>query len=88
MLFAIDLSEVYEPADFHRKLSEAMPLPDYYGNNLDALYDVLSGIGESCVMQFQHMEQMEGRLPEYVGKIKRVFFDLMSENENIKVEWE
>ena len=34
------------PQDAHRALKEALSFPEYYGNNLDALYDVLTEIGQ------------------------------------------
>ena len=85
MVYVIDVSEVFEPADFHQKLAEIIPLPDYYGNNLDAFYDVLTEMGEPCEIQFQNMEQMERQLPDYVGKLKRLCSDVMEENGNIKI---
>ena len=34
----------------HAYLKEALRLPDYYGKNLDALYDCLGDIGEETVI--------------------------------------
>ena len=38
--FEIDLSEVSSRSQFHDRIKESLPCPDYYGCNLDALHDV------------------------------------------------
>lgn len=85
MVYRIDVSGVSEPADFHERLAAAMPLPAYYGNNLDALYDVLMEMGEPCEIRFLHMEQMERQLPDYVAQLKQLCSDVMEENETVKI---
>lgn len=42
MNVVIDGSRIRTEAQFHAALAEKLPLPDYYGKNLDALWDVLS----------------------------------------------
>ncbi|MEN2435013.1 barstar family protein [Weeksellaceae bacterium A-14] len=39
----IDFSNIGDYEDFYRQLKEKLPLPDYFGDNLDALYDVITG---------------------------------------------
>jgi len=39
----IDFSNIGDLDDFYEQLKEKINLPDYFGNNLDALYDVLTG---------------------------------------------
>ena len=56
--YLIDLSGVTDRDSLHQCLRDALPLPEWYGNNLDALYDSMtemsvpvdpvSGIGESA----------------------------------------
>lgn len=38
----IDSAEATSLSDVHKIFREALSFPDYYGNNLDALYDMLS----------------------------------------------
>ncbi|WP_074894617.1 barstar family protein [Neisseria elongata] len=35
-------SKIYTEQDFHNQISKIFPIQDYYGNNLDALWDLLS----------------------------------------------
>ena len=39
----IDGLKIASEMDFHREVAKAMRFLEYYGNNLDALWDVLSG---------------------------------------------
>ena len=41
-VFYIDLSGVTTSDELQDLLVKELPLPDYYGKNLDALYDVLT----------------------------------------------
>ena len=42
----IDFSKFDDPRNVHAYLKETLSFPDYYGGNLDALYDCLTDIGE------------------------------------------
>ncbi|MGN6846423.1 barstar family protein, partial [Neisseria sp. P0021.S005] len=35
-------SKIYTEQDFHNQISKIFSIHDYYGNNLDALWDLLS----------------------------------------------
>lgn len=39
----IDFSIIGEESEFYSQLKEKLTLPDYFGNNLDALHDSISG---------------------------------------------
>ncbi|AQX06464.1 barstar family protein [Elizabethkingia meningoseptica] len=39
----IDFSQIGDYEEFYEQLKEKLPLPDYFGDNLDALYDVITG---------------------------------------------
>ena len=41
-VFTIDLAGVRSAAKMHDAIAAALPLPEHYGRNLDALYDVLT----------------------------------------------
>ena len=40
--YRIDLSGVVRRKELHRIIRETLPVPEWYGGNLDALYDVLT----------------------------------------------
>ena len=39
----IDFSTIGDYEDFYTQLKEKLPLPEYFGDNLDALYDSITG---------------------------------------------
>ncbi|CRH26304.1 Ribonuclease inhibitor [Chlamydia trachomatis] len=39
----IDFSQIGDYEEFYEQLKKKLPLPDYFGDNLDGLYDVLTG---------------------------------------------
>lgn len=39
----IDFLEIGDYEDFYAQLKEKLPLPEYFGDNLDAFFDVITG---------------------------------------------
>ena len=69
----------------HEYLKKALNFPEYYGKNLDALYDCLTDLDETVI----EIKMPEGQILDnenvYFKKILRVFQMATKENENIKV---
>ena len=42
----LDFKELYTPRQIHEYIAEKLGFPEYYGKNLDALYDCLTDISE------------------------------------------
>lgn len=58
----IDFSEIDDEEDFFAQLREKLSLPEHFGNNLDALYDTITGDLEMPLrIEFVNMnvEQLE-----------------------------
>lgn len=53
---SIDLRRLREKEEAHRYLAEVLELPEYYGNNLDALYDCLQEMKDCCLL-LEHKEE-------------------------------
>ena len=45
-----NFKKIENNADFYAQLGDKLQLPDYFGNNLDALYDILTGYVELPLM--------------------------------------
>ncbi|MBR6615488.1 MAG: barstar family protein, partial [Lachnospiraceae bacterium] len=60
----LDFSQCTDRSEVHAYLKEQFGFPDYYGNNLDALFDVLGDIAEDMDIVF--MEDEEGSCGEWV----------------------
>ena len=67
----------------HEYLAEKLDLPEYYGKNLDALYDCLSGVKGEIV--FLHAYEIDGG---YAKKILRVFEDAKEQYHGLAVTYE
>ena len=58
----LDFSEIGDEEDFFAQLREKLSLPEHFGNNLDALYDTITGDLEMPLrIEFVNMnvEQLE-----------------------------
>lgn len=84
--FEIDLSGVDTYGEFHTRIKNALELPEYYGENLDALYDVLTELGGKWSITFQHTREMEEALPKYVEKLQRLFADACRERPGLEIK--
>ena len=51
-VYYIDLQGVGTKEQLHERLRGSLPLPSYYGNNLDALHDVLEESGRDWELIF------------------------------------
>lgn len=85
--YEIDLTGVDTYGEFHNRMSNALSFPEYYGNNLDALHDMLTECGEETVITFLHTEEMREALPAYVEKLEKLFADAMQETKGLQIEF-
>ncbi|MBR5217656.1 MAG: barstar family protein [Oscillospiraceae bacterium] len=65
----------------HSMLQEKLQLPEWYGRNLDALYDVLTSVEEETELVLIGWPD-EG----YAAKVRRVILDAVWENEYLKLK--
>ncbi len=87
MRYEIDLSGVCHKDDLNEALSRMLPLPEYYGANLDALYDVLTDISEETEIVFTDSEEAFVCMPKYMASLKRLCDDVSAENPAVTVEF-
>ena len=72
----------------HRQIKTAMAFPDYYGDNLDALWDMLTDICAPTEVQLTHAVQMKAQLGEYGKKLIDTFEEAAAENKDFKFQIE
>lgn len=70
----------WEKEKIHETLAQELSFPTYYGNNLDALYDVLTERSEETVIAVQGES-------DYGRKIVSAIEDAAAENDKIKIEY-
>lgn len=88
MTYEIDLTGVDSREELHRRLREALPLPAWYGGNLDALHDVLGEIAAPAELIFRNAEGADESMREYIRSLRRLGVDAMLERpKEITVRW-
>ncbi len=70
----------------HKYISEKLQFPDYYGENLDALWDMLGEIFEPTVIELINAKDLKKNLGQDAESLIDVFLDAEEENENIEFE--
>ena len=70
MKYILDAKCMQERKEAHAYLKKELNLPDYYGNNLDALYDCLTAV--SGKVRLLEWETAESNLGIYGKKAKKV----------------
>lgn len=87
--FKLDFRNIKHFYDVHKHLKDVFGFPDYYGENLDALWDCLDG--EYCPfdakIDIDGIAYLNDKFDGYGEKIKKIFEDLPKEygNEDIEV---
>ena len=66
MELIIDGSKITSEEDFHDVIAKGLALPNWYGRNLDALWDVLTGmVGRPLKVIWLNSRQSKKTLPRY-----------------------
>ena len=86
--FIIDLEGAGSEDEIQERIEEALPLPDYYGENLDALYDVLTEYGNGWHIILLNTDDVDDDVRRYVDDMVGVFEDASAVADNMTVEIE
>ena len=79
-MIRLDAAKLLTKTDAHPYLKEMLSFPDYYGNNLDALFDCLTDLGPTKI--FIEQDDLQG---SYLEKILRVFKDACKANPDLQL---
>ena len=79
--FTVDLAGVRSAAKMHDAIAAALPLPEHYGRNLDALYDVLNEYGCNWKIVFRNAGTVARGL-------RKVCADAMAETPGLETVFE
>jgi len=71
----------------HDYLEQELILPEYYGRNLDALYDILRNINKTGAVTFHiiNREKQSSRMVSLYQAMYQMLSDLHAENPNVSV---
>lgn len=67
-------------------LGKKLDFPPYFGNNLDALHDILTSYSEPIHFQIRYPASFETNLGVWGKNLLKVFQSAADENMNISVE--
>ncbi|MGE5329128.1 MAG: barstar family protein [Deltaproteobacteria bacterium] len=80
-------SQITSKKALHNILKAELELPDYYGENLDALWDVLSEeIEDPLVIIWQDFHISKEFLGDYAEKVIKLFEDAKNEFQGFSYE--
>lgn len=85
----LDFNIPHSKEQLHEYLKIKFDFPDYYGNNLDALYECLTDISEptaaALLFSYTDYDEEDHSLTAYFEKIKKVFLDAEEDNPELAV---
>ena len=79
----LDGCKIEKLADVHRVFAEELAFPEWYGRNLDALFDLLTETREETGVIVVNAERMSTRLGGRYDRLMRVLRDAQRENPHL-----
>lgn len=77
----LDGEEIADKEQLHKIFRDKLELPDYYGENLDALYDVLSTYSDTVEITILNDEKLCSNIPYYGERLLSMLHIAAEENE-------
>ena len=71
---------IADRAALHTSIASQLDFPQYYGRNLDALYDLLSTVSEPTCIVIDDDKTLSDNLGDYYEKLLRVLEDAQAAN--------
>lgn len=75
MEIILDFSDIKDKTELHMYLKRELQLPEYYGNNMDALHDCLSEKKDYLSIVIVHFDTLKQTLGDYADVLLQVFAD-------------
>lgn len=83
--FMLDGQDVDSRATLHRLFAQGFNLPEYYGANLDALFDFLGDIGNDTLITIRNWRQLDASLGDYAMRLMALLWRASRENPHIRL---
>ncbi|ORI04614.1 barstar family protein [Campylobacter concisus] len=80
----LDAKEMVEKEKMHEYFTKKFGLPEYYGKNLDALFDCLCEINEPTFIKLKNENFLDSGTKE---SLIQLFHDVCNENDLVKFEF-
>lgn len=78
----LDGAKMTDKTSAHAHIAQAMAFPQWYGSNLDALWDMLSACGETAI-ELADAPALLNALQSYGCRLLKCFYDAAEENPRI-----
>ena len=88
MELIIDGAVLTRPEAVHDLFVRSLALPEWYGRNLDALYDVLTELGTPLELFVRNRKDLEAHLGTYAEDLLNTLAEAEAENPTLAVTWE
>ncbi|MDR1629801.1 MAG: barstar family protein [Oscillospiraceae bacterium] len=82
----IDFTGCNHVQEVHLIIKEKLEFPDWYGENIDALWDLLTGYIDPCDIYLEGCQSVAPDLIPYIKKIKNIFIKAAQEYHELKVD--
>lgn len=79
-------SKVKNREDLYVELKKELNNPEFYGSNLDALWDVLSYTYDEITLHIENGQDLQNSLGEYFELFIGLLEDLQQQNKNFKYQ--
>ena len=80
----IDFKNINSKQDLHETLRKELIGVEYYGNNLDALYDALTSV-KGVHLNFENFSLLSDRLGTYFDKFVKMILSATDTNPNLEI---
>ena len=87
MTYTIDLYGAESRAEIHKRIRKGLPVPEYYGNNLDALHDVLAECAAGTEIVFENSNETAPNMQGYVEALRWMCSETTEEYPEIQIEF-
>ena len=84
-IIVLDGRKMTDRESTHLYLQKKLNLPDYYGKNLDALYDCLTETGTPVQIIVSYVEEMQGNLRRYADSLLNTLEAASEKNPKVSV---
>ena len=88
MRVVLDGGAFESAAQLHETLARELRFPDWYGGNLDALFDCLTDLREDTVICLKNPDGLEKCLGAFGGRVLRVLRQAAEENPHLHLTME
>jgi len=84
-IVTLDCTTITSRRELHRALAQTLRFPDWYGGNLDALFDCLTDLETPTALTLTGWHTLEEVLEEYGRKVLQTMQEAAEENEDFRL---